>query len=113
MKNPTFQPVDGLFFCFLNDFSLFVLSSQPGLDEVVKQCRGKNLFFSTDIDSAIREADLIFICVSIDLVNHLYSCIHVFDTGIVIKWIQTNCIFLGSRNLSNQQFNFNFHLISG
>lgn len=40
--------------------------SQPGLDDIVKKCRGKNLFFSTDIDSAIREADLIFICVSID-----------------------------------------------
>ncbi|WZZ01589.1 hypothetical protein YC2023_073917 [Brassica napus] len=23
---------------------------EPGLDEVVKQCRGKNLFFSTDVD---------------------------------------------------------------
>lgn len=45
-------------------FSFFRLSQQPGLDDVVKKCRGKNLFFSTDIDSAIREADLIFICVS-------------------------------------------------
>ena len=31
---------------------------------MVKQCRGKNLFFSTDIVSAVRDADLIFICVS-------------------------------------------------
>lgn len=37
---------------------------EPGLDDVVKKCRGKNLFFSTDINSAIREADLIFICVN-------------------------------------------------
>lgn len=37
---------------------------QPGLDEVVKQCRGKNLFFSTDMEPAIREADLIFISVN-------------------------------------------------
>lgn len=37
---------------------------EPGLDDIVKKCRGKNLFFSTDIDSAIREADLIFICVN-------------------------------------------------
>ncbi|KAK2556571.1 UDP-glucose 6-dehydrogenase [Acropora cervicornis] len=37
---------------------------EPGLDDVVKQCRGKNLFFSTDIVSAVRDADLIFICVS-------------------------------------------------
>lgn len=37
---------------------------EPGLDDVVKQCRGKNLFFSTDIAKSIREADLIFISVN-------------------------------------------------
>lgn len=37
---------------------------EPGLDEVVKQCRGKNLHFSTDIETAIKEADLIFISVN-------------------------------------------------
>uniref|UniRef100_A0A3P9IUE5 UDP-glucose 6-dehydrogenase n=2 Tax=Oryzias latipes TaxID=8090 RepID=A0A3P9IUE5_ORYLA len=36
---------------------------EPGLKEVVESCRGKNLFFSTDIDSAIRDADLVFISV--------------------------------------------------
>jgi UDPglucose 6-dehydrogenase len=37
---------------------------EPGLDEVVKSSRGKTLFFSTDIDTAIREADIIFISVN-------------------------------------------------
>lgn len=37
---------------------------EPQLDEVVQKCRGKNLFFSTDIDTAIKEADLIFISVN-------------------------------------------------
>lgn len=37
---------------------------QPGLDDVVRTCRNKNLFFSTDIDTAIKEADLIFISVN-------------------------------------------------
>ncbi|XP_052795133.1 UDP-glucose 6-dehydrogenase-like isoform X2 [Mya arenaria] len=37
---------------------------EPGLDEIVKSVRGKNLFFSTDIDKSIQEADLIFICVN-------------------------------------------------
>lgn len=37
---------------------------EPGLDEVVRQCRGKNLFFSTDIAKAITEAQLIFISVN-------------------------------------------------
>merc|ERR1712151_1005381 len=35
-----------------------------GLDEVVKACRGKNLFFSTDVKSAIEEADIIFASVN-------------------------------------------------
>lgn len=37
---------------------------EPGLDEVVKECRGKNLFFSTDVEGAIRKAHLIFISVN-------------------------------------------------
>lgn len=37
---------------------------EPGLQEIVEQVRGKNLFFSTDIDSAIREADIIFVSVN-------------------------------------------------
>lgn len=37
---------------------------EPGLNEVVESCRGRNLFFSTDIDSAIRDADLVFISVN-------------------------------------------------
>merc|ERR1712238_543284 len=37
---------------------------EPGLDEVVKQCRGKNLFFSTDVQGAIKEADIIFASVN-------------------------------------------------
>lgn len=31
---------------------------------MVESCRGKNLFFSTSIDDAIKEADLVFISVS-------------------------------------------------
>uniref|UniRef100_A0A674EMH7 UDP-glucose 6-dehydrogenase n=1 Tax=Salmo trutta TaxID=8032 RepID=A0A674EMH7_SALTR len=34
-----------------------------GLQEVVDSCRGVNLFFSTDIDEAIKNADLVFISV--------------------------------------------------
>lgn len=36
---------------------------EPGLDDVVRQARGRNLFFSTDVSCAIREADLIFVSV--------------------------------------------------
>jgi UDPglucose 6-dehydrogenase len=35
---------------------------EPGLLEVVKESRGRNLFFSTDVDGGIAWADLIFMC---------------------------------------------------
>ena len=34
---------------------------EPGLDAVVGEARGRNLFFSTEVDKAIDEAELIFI----------------------------------------------------
>ena len=37
---------------------------EPGLSDVVKEARGRNLFFSTDVDSAIDKADMIFISVN-------------------------------------------------
>lgn len=37
---------------------------EPGLDAVVAEARGRNLFFSTDVDQAIEEADMIFISVN-------------------------------------------------
>jgi UDPglucose 6-dehydrogenase len=37
---------------------------EPGLLEIVKQARGRNLFFSTDIHGCIRDADIIFVSVN-------------------------------------------------
>ena len=37
---------------------------EPGLSEIVGEARGRNLFFSTDVNSAIEEADMIFISVN-------------------------------------------------
>ena len=37
---------------------------EPGLDKVVAEARGRNLFFSTDVDTAIAEAEMIFISVN-------------------------------------------------
>ena len=37
---------------------------EPGLPEVVAECKGKNLFFSTDVDGEIERADIIFISVN-------------------------------------------------
>ena len=44
------------------DFNLPIY--EPGLEDVVRGCRGRNLFFSTDVDKGIREADLIFVSVN-------------------------------------------------
>jgi UDPglucose 6-dehydrogenase len=43
-----------------NDLPIF----EPGLDKIVKSCRGKNLFFSTAVDQGIRDADIIFVAVN-------------------------------------------------
>ena len=37
---------------------------EPGLKEIVQEARGRNLFFSTDIDKAIDEAEMIFMSVN-------------------------------------------------
>ena len=37
---------------------------EPGLDEIVRKTRGKNLFFSTDVNKHIAEADIIFVSVN-------------------------------------------------
>lgn len=43
---------------------------EPGLSEIVAEARNRNLFFSTDIDSAIDEADMIFISVNTPTKNY-------------------------------------------
>lgn len=37
---------------------------EPGLSDVVKEARGRNLFFTTEVDAAIDKADMIFISVN-------------------------------------------------
>ena len=37
---------------------------EPGLSEIVENVRGVNLFFSTDVDAAIRESEMIFLSVN-------------------------------------------------
>ena len=37
---------------------------EPGLVDVVKVCRGRNLFFSTDVAKGIQDADIIFASVN-------------------------------------------------
>ena len=44
----------------LNNLPIF----EPGLDKVIKETRGKNLFFSTDLNKNIDNSDMIFISVN-------------------------------------------------
>ncbi|XP_042521102.1 UDP-glucose 6-dehydrogenase 5-like [Macadamia integrifolia] len=37
---------------------------EPGLDEVVKSCRDKNLFFSTEVESHVSDAEIVFVSVN-------------------------------------------------
>jgi UDPglucose 6-dehydrogenase len=37
---------------------------EPGLDEIIRHARGQNLFFSTEVDRHIGEADIIFVSVN-------------------------------------------------
>jgi len=37
---------------------------EPGLDEVVSRARGRNLFFDTNVEAGIKEADIIFVSVN-------------------------------------------------
>ncbi|KAL9271972.1 UDP-glucose 6-dehydrogenase 1-like protein [Drosera capensis] len=37
---------------------------EPGLDNVVKDCRDKNLFFSTDVEKHVADADIVFVSVN-------------------------------------------------
>ncbi|MDA9640217.1 UDP-glucose 6-dehydrogenase [Flavobacteriaceae bacterium] len=43
---------------------------EPGLSDVVAKTRGKNLFFSTDVETAIDAADMIFIAVNTPTKNY-------------------------------------------
>ena len=37
---------------------------EPGLDDIVKRVRGRNLFFSTDVALHVRESDIVFVSVN-------------------------------------------------
>ncbi|XP_052148229.1 UDP-glucose 6-dehydrogenase 1 [Oryza glaberrima] len=37
---------------------------EPGLDDVVRRCRGRNLFFSSDVERHVGEADIVFVSVN-------------------------------------------------
>ncbi|WP_442589236.1 UDP-glucose 6-dehydrogenase [Pedobacter sp. AW31-3R] len=57
---------------------------EPGLSDVVAEARGRNLFFSTDVDKAIDEAQMIFI--SVNTPTKTYGAGK--GMGADLKWIE-------------------------
>lgn len=57
---------------------------EPGLSEVVAEARGRNLFFSTDVDAAIAEAQMVFI--SVNTPTKTYGAGK--GMGADLKWIE-------------------------
>ena len=58
---------------------------EPGLEEIIKQTRGENLHFSSDIGSAIAKSDMIFLCVNTPTKNKGFGAGQASD----LKWIES------------------------
>ena len=59
---------------------------EPGLDKIVKKCRGVNLFFSTKIEENIAKADVIFISVNTPTKTKGIGAGYASD----LKWIESS-----------------------
>lgn len=61
---------------------------EPGLDEVIQKTRGKNLFFTTAVDEAIKESELIFVSVNTPTKLHgkfWWNILHRSDTCAMLQ----------------------------
>ena len=65
----------------LNNLPIF----EPGLKEVVSRNRNKNLFFSTDIENSIKNADMVFISVNTPTKNKGFGAGYASD----LKWVES------------------------
>ena len=59
---------------------------EPGLEEIVKKCRDKNLFFSTQVEACISKADIIFISVNTPTKTSGIGAGYASD----LKWIESS-----------------------
>ncbi len=59
---------------------------EPGLEKIIKKCRGENLFFSTQIEENIAEADIIFISVNTPTKTKGIGAGYASD----LKWIESS-----------------------
>ena len=56
---------------------------EPNLDGLVKEVRNKNLFFSTDVETAVESADIVFISVNTPTKNYGYGAGSASDLSYV------------------------------
>ena len=66
----------------LNELPIY----EPGLDQVISKCRGKNLHFSTDIEGKIAKADMIFISVNTPTKTDGHGAGQAID----LKWVDAS-----------------------
>ena len=59
---------------------------EPGLAQIVRKVRGKNLFFSIDVEKAIKIADVIFISVNTPIKSHGIGAGEASD----LKWVESS-----------------------
>ena len=59
---------------------------EPGLKEVINRVRGKNLFFSTQIESIVRDSDMIFISVNTPTKVKGFGAGYASD----LKWVEAS-----------------------
>ena len=71
----------------LDDLPVF----EPDLKNIIKKVRNRNLFFSDDIDSAIREADMIFISVNTPIKTKGEGAGFASD----LKWVESSSRKIG------------------
>ena len=58
---------------------------EPGLDLIIERCRGRNLFFSTEVEKNIAKADMIFISVNTPTKTHGVGAGQASD----LKWVES------------------------
>ncbi len=66
---------------------------EPGLDQVIKRVRNKNLFFSTEVDDAIKNADMIFISVNTPIKTSGIGAGEASD----LKWVESSARRIASQ----------------
>ncbi len=59
---------------------------EPGLDEVIKKCRNRNLFFTTEVKKSIESADMVFLSVNTPIKSKGIGAGFASD----LKWVEAS-----------------------